>query len=141
MCRCGRDVPDQSGLVLEVVEFALKYDIAIFPGALTPTEVIAAWKAGADLVKVFPCAAHGGHSYIRSLKAPLPQVPLIASGGVNQLTASNYILAGASVLGIGAELIAPEALRMGKEQQIHELARRFVAMVQDARLQKNGGMA
>lgn len=130
-----------TGLVLEVVEFARKNDVPIFPGALTPTEVITAWKAGADLVKVFPCAAHGGHNYIRSLKTPLPQVALIASGGVNQLTASNYILAGASVLGVGAELIAPEALRMRKEQQIHELTRRFLAMVKDARAQKNGGKA
>src|SRR5271163_4339327 len=93
------------GLVPEVVEFALKKDIVIIPGALTPSEVIAAWKAGADFVKIFPCAPVGGASYIRALKVPLPQIPLIASGGVNQLTAGDFILAGASVIGIGSELM------------------------------------
>ena len=75
------------------------------PGALTPSEVIAAWKAGADFVKIFPCAQVGGDQYIRALKIPLPQVPLIASGGVNQLTAANFIFAGAASLGIGSELM------------------------------------
>src|SRR5271169_6008661 len=74
------------GLVMEVVEFAVKNDVVIFPGVLTPTDVIAAWKAGADFVKIFPCAQVGGPAYIRALKVPLPQVQLIASGGVNQTT-------------------------------------------------------
>ena len=128
-----------TGLVIEVVEFAVKNDVVVFPGALTPTEVIAAWKAGSDFVKVSPCGLHGGHNYIRALKVPLPQVPLIASGGVNQLTAFNYILAGAAALGVGGELIPPEALRARKEQQIRELARRFLGMVKEARAQKTGG--
>jgi 2-dehydro-3-deoxyphosphogluconate aldolase/(4S)-4-hydroxy-2-oxoglutarate aldolase len=126
------------GLVMEVVEFALKNDVVVFPGALTPSEVIAAWKTGADFVKVFSCAHVGGHSYIRTLKTPLPQVPLIASGGVNQQTAGNFILAGATALGIGAELIPQEALYRRNEEQIYELARRFLAMVKDARAQKTG---
>jgi 2-dehydro-3-deoxyphosphogluconate aldolase / (4S)-4-hydroxy-2-oxoglutarate aldolase len=121
------------GLVPEVIEFALKNDVAIIPGALTPSEVIEAWKAGADLVKIFPCAPVGGHKYIRALKVPLPQVPLIASGGVDQVTAPKYMLAGASALGIGAELLPLEALQLREETWIHELARRFIAIVQDAR--------
>src|SRR5579862_9293305 len=82
------------GLVMDVLEFAVKNDVVVFPGALTPTEVITAWKAGADFVKIFPCAQVGGASYIRALKVPLPQIPLVASGGVNQLTAANFIRAG-----------------------------------------------
>ena len=124
------------GFVLEVVEFALKHDVVVFPGALTPTEVITAWKAGADFVKIFPCAEVGGYHYIRTLKVPLPQVRLIASGGVNQQTAFDFILAGASALGIGGELIPQEALNKRQETQIHELARRFLHIVKDARAQK-----
>jgi 2-dehydro-3-deoxyphosphogluconate aldolase/(4S)-4-hydroxy-2-oxoglutarate aldolase len=124
------------GLVLEVVEFAIKNDIVVFPGALTPTEVITAWKAGADFVKIFPCAEVGGYHYIRSLKVPLPQIPLIASGGVTQQTAFDFILAGASALGIGGQLMPPEALYKRKEAQINELARRFLNLVKDARAQK-----
>ena len=121
------------GLVLEVVEVALKHDVVVFPGALTPTEVIAAWKTGADFVKVFPCAPVGGHNYIRSLKVPLPQIRLIASGGVNQHSAASFILAGASALGIGNELIPPEALIDKQEEQILELSRRFLHVVKNAR--------
>jgi len=121
------------GLVMEVVEFALKHDVVVFPGALTPSEVIAAWKSGADFVKVFPCAAVGGPAYIRSLKVPLPQVRLIASGGVNQHTAANFLSAGATALGIGSELIPPEALQRKQEEQIHELSRRFLHIVKSAR--------
>jgi len=126
------------GLVTEVVEFALKNDVVVFPGALTPSEVIAAWKTGADFVKIFSCTHMGGHSYIRTLKAPFPQVPLIASGGVNQQTAVDFILAGATALGIGAELIPQEALYRRNEEQIYELGRRYLNMVRDARAQKTG---
>jgi 2-dehydro-3-deoxyphosphogluconate aldolase/(4S)-4-hydroxy-2-oxoglutarate aldolase len=123
------------GLILEVVEFAQKHAVVVFPGALTPTEVITAWKAGADFVKIFPCAPVGGHTYIRSLKVPLPQVPLIASGGVNQQSAASFILAGASALGIGSELIPQEALQRRQEEQINELSRRFSNIVKHARQQ------
>jgi 2-dehydro-3-deoxyphosphogluconate aldolase/(4S)-4-hydroxy-2-oxoglutarate aldolase len=124
------------GLVLEVVEFAVKNDVIIFPGALTPTEVITAWNAGADFVKIYPCAPVGGDSYIRALKAPLPHVPLIASGGVNQQTASNFILAGATALGIGVELIPKEDVQLRNDHRILELARRFTRMVKTARSRK-----
>jgi 2-dehydro-3-deoxyphosphogluconate aldolase/(4S)-4-hydroxy-2-oxoglutarate aldolase len=123
------------GLVPEVVDFALKNDVVIIPGALTPSEVIAAWKTGADFVKVFPCAPVGGHKYIRALKLPLPQVPLIASGGVDQVTAAKFIRAGVSALGIGSELLPQEALHARQESWIHELARRFTGIVRDARAQ------
>jgi 2-dehydro-3-deoxyphosphogluconate aldolase / (4S)-4-hydroxy-2-oxoglutarate aldolase len=123
------------GLVPEVVELALRNDVVMIPGALTPSEVIAAWKAGADFVKVFPCAPVGGHKYIRALKVPLSHIPLIASGGVDQVTASKFILAGASALGIGAELLPLEALQLREETWIHELARRFTAIVREARAQ------
>ena len=121
------------GLLLEVVEFAAKHEVAVLPGALTPTEVITAWKAGADFIKIFPCAQVGGDSYIRALKVPLPQVSLIASGGVNQQTAVNFILAGATALGVGEALIPNEALRLRQEERINELARRFISFVSSAR--------
>jgi 2-dehydro-3-deoxyphosphogluconate aldolase / (4S)-4-hydroxy-2-oxoglutarate aldolase len=124
------------GLITTVVEFAVKNDVVVFPGALTPTEVITAWAAGADFVKIFPCAQVGGPVYLRSLKVPLPQVPLIASGGVNQLSAVNFILAGATALGIGSELMPHEAVHRRKEEHIQELARRFINMVKDARVQR-----
>jgi 2-dehydro-3-deoxyphosphogluconate aldolase/(4S)-4-hydroxy-2-oxoglutarate aldolase len=126
-----------TGFVPEVVEFALKNDLVVFPGAMTPTDVIAAWKTGADFVKIYPCGLLGGPSYIRALKLPFPQVPLIATGGVNQKTAYGFILAGATALGIGAELINPEALPVMKESQIQELARRYAGMVKAARAQRN----
>jgi 2-dehydro-3-deoxyphosphogluconate aldolase/(4S)-4-hydroxy-2-oxoglutarate aldolase len=122
------------GLVPDVLEFTLKNDVAAIPGALTPSEVIAAWKAGADFVKIYPCAQVGGDQYIRALKVPLPQIKLIASGGVNQLTAANFIFAGAASLGIGSELMPRQALKMRKDQWIHELARRFLEAVRSARI-------
>ena len=123
------------GLDLGVVEFAVKQHVVVFPGTLTPTEVITAWKAGSDFVKVVPCAQLGGESYIRALRGPLPQVPLIAAGGVNQLTALNFILAGATALGVGRELIPSEAIRMRQAERINELARRFVSFVNNGRVQ------
>ena len=122
------------GLVPDVLEFTLKNDVVAIPGALTPSEVIAAWKAGADFVKIYPCAQVGGDQYIRALKVPLPQIKLIASGGVNQLTAANFIFAGAASLGIGSELMPRQALKMRKDQWIHELARRFLEAVRSARI-------
>jgi 2-dehydro-3-deoxyphosphogluconate aldolase/(4S)-4-hydroxy-2-oxoglutarate aldolase len=122
-----------TGLVREVVDFALKKGLLVIAGAMTPTEVINAWKAGSDLIKIFPCSHLGGESYIRTLKAPFPHIPLVAAGGVNQQTAFNYIVAGASALGVGGELIPKEALQRKQEERIHELARRFLAKVKDAR--------
>jgi 2-dehydro-3-deoxyphosphogluconate aldolase/(4S)-4-hydroxy-2-oxoglutarate aldolase len=122
-----------TGLVLEVIGSAHKRGVVAIPGALTPTEVIAAWKAGADYVKIYPAAALGGDLYIRSLKLPLPQVSLIAAGGVNQQTATGFILAGATALGVGSELLPREAIRRHQEHRIHELARRFLSFVKEAR--------
>jgi len=121
------------GLNLKVVEFATKRDIAALPGALTPTEVIEAWEAGSDFVKVFPCVDVGGERYIRALKASLPQISLIAAGGVNQLTAGSYILAGASAIGVGGELIPAEAIERRQSNRIRELALRFSGFVKEAR--------
>ncbi len=123
------------GLDVKVVELAVKANVVVLPGALTPTEVIAAWKAGADFVKVVPCAQVGGDSYIRALKAMLPDVPLIAAGGVNQQTAVNFILAGASALGVGKELISKEAIRLRQAERTRVLAHRFLGYVKSARAQ------
>jgi len=123
------------GLDLKIVEFALGADVVAIPGALTPTEVTRAWKSGADLVKVFPCSQVGGDTYIRALKAPFPNLPLVASGGVNQHTAANFILVGAAALGIGAELIPNDAIRLRQSERIFTLAHRFGKFVSSARAQ------
>jgi 2-dehydro-3-deoxyphosphogluconate aldolase/(4S)-4-hydroxy-2-oxoglutarate aldolase len=122
-----------TGLDLEIVSFVLKRSAVILPGACTPTEVLAAWKAGADFVKIFPCSAMGGPGYIRALKAPFPRIPMIASGGVNQQTAADFVLAGAAALGIGGDLIHRDAIRRREKEWIRELARRYKAMVNQAR--------
>jgi 2-dehydro-3-deoxyphosphogluconate aldolase/(4S)-4-hydroxy-2-oxoglutarate aldolase len=123
------------GLDLQLVEFALSKDVVVLAGALTPTEVTMAWKAGADFVKIFPCAPVGGEKYIKALKRPFRHVPLIAAGGVNQMTAASFILAGASAIGVGGELVPQEAIQHRQEERIHELARRFVGFVSKARAQ------
>ncbi len=121
------------GLDLKVVEFAVKENILMIAGAMTPTEVITAWKAGSELVKVFPCAPIGGPAYIKALRGPFPQVPMIAAGGVNQETAADFILAGAAALGIGGRLIPRVAIEHRQPDRISELARRFLRIVQTAR--------
>ncbi len=122
-----------TGLDLEMVDFAVKQEVVVFPGVLTPTEVMMASKAGADFVKIFPCSQLGGPAYIKALKAPFPQVPLIASGGVNQRTAADFIVAGAVAVGIGGDLIQPDAIKCRERDWIRELAHRFVQIVRDAR--------
>ena len=107
--------------------------VAVLPGALTPTEVLTAWNAGADFVKVFPANALGGPSYLKSLKAPLPQVKLVPTGGVNLQTAKDFIRAGASALGIGADLVDLQALRRGDAELVTERARKFLSLVAEAR--------
>ena len=123
------------GLDPETVKFAVQQNVVMIPGALTPTDIIAAWKLGPDFVKVVPCGHVGGDSYIRDLKAMFPSVPLIAAGGVNQRTAFNFIAAGAVALGIGGELIPGEAIRRRQSDRIAELARRFTNSVSNARAQ------
>jgi len=122
------------GFIPEVVAYTKKMDVVVLPGALTPTEVIAAWKAGSDFVKIFPTGLAGGVQYVRALKVPLPQIPLIASGGVNQMTATDFIVAGATAIGVGGELLPKEALHFRQEDRIRELAGRFLGMVRDARV-------
>jgi 2-dehydro-3-deoxyphosphogluconate aldolase / (4S)-4-hydroxy-2-oxoglutarate aldolase len=117
----------------DLLDFAKKEDVAVLPGALTPTEVIRAWRAGANFVKVFPCGQVGGEKYIKALKTALPQISLIAAGGVTQQNAGAFILAGASAIGVGTELIPPDAVQHREIQRIKELARRFVTYVKDAR--------
>jgi 2-dehydro-3-deoxyphosphogluconate aldolase/(4S)-4-hydroxy-2-oxoglutarate aldolase len=118
-----------------IVEFAAKAGVAVLPGALTPTEVVTAWNAGADLIKVFPCGPVGGDRYIKAMHASLPEVPLIAAGGVNQQNAASFILSGATALGIGTELIPTEAIQRRQSKRIMELAHRFGKIVKDAREQ------
>jgi 2-dehydro-3-deoxyphosphogluconate aldolase/(4S)-4-hydroxy-2-oxoglutarate aldolase len=120
-------------LYLEVVVFAAKENVAVLPGALTPSEVTAAWRSGADFVKVFPCAQVGGDKYIKALHTSLPQIPLIAAGGVNQQTAADFILSGATAIGVGTELIPTEAIARRQLDRIRELAFRFSGFVKDAR--------
>jgi 2-dehydro-3-deoxyphosphogluconate aldolase/(4S)-4-hydroxy-2-oxoglutarate aldolase len=125
------------GFIPEVAAYANDVNVVVLPGALTPTEIIAAWKAGADLVKIFPMGHMGGTQYVRTLKAALPQIPLIATGDVNQLTATEFIVAGATAIGVGGELLPGEALHFRQEERIHELAGRFLAMVKEARILRN----
>jgi 2-dehydro-3-deoxyphosphogluconate aldolase/(4S)-4-hydroxy-2-oxoglutarate aldolase len=121
------------GLDLKTVEFATKEKILIMAGALTPTEVITAWKAGADFVKVFPCGQVGGPGYIKALRGPLPQVPLVPTGGVNLSTAVDFILAGCAALGVGGELVQAAALKSGKTEIVTDAARKFIELVKQAR--------
>ena len=120
-------------LNLETIETCRRHGIAVMPGALTPTEVVNAWSAGADFVKVFPAGAVGGASYIKSLKAPLPQIELVPTGGVSLKTAADFIKAGASALGVGADLVDLKAIREGQHGLITQRAREFVRIVQEAR--------
>ncbi len=116
-----------------VIEFASKNGVVVIPGTLTPTEVISAWETNADFVKVVPCAQLGGPAYIASLHVMFPHIPLIASGGVDQQSASKLIQAGAIALGVGRELIPQEAIRLRQSARIGELARRFLDFVKSGR--------
>ncbi len=121
------------GLDLEVVEFVRREGILAIPGALTPTEVTAAWHAKADFIKLFPCAQVGGASYVHALQAPFPDVSFVAAGGVNQQTAAEFIVAGAAAIGIGTELVPRKAIHQRDVHWISELARRFLHIVREAR--------
>lgn len=120
-------------LDLPTIEICRALGIAVFPGALTPTEVVTAWKAGADAVKVFPANALGGATYLKSLKAPLPQIELIPTGGVSLKTVPDFIAAGAMALGIGADLVDLAALRRGDRASVTSKAQEYVAAVKAAR--------
>jgi 2-dehydro-3-deoxyphosphogluconate aldolase / (4S)-4-hydroxy-2-oxoglutarate aldolase len=124
------------GFDRKIVEFAVHERVVVFPGAMTPTDIMECAKAGADFIKIFPCAQLGGPGYIRALKSPFPDVPLIASGGVNQQTAGDFILAGATALGIGRDLIHEDAIQRRDVRWIQELARRYLSLVRQARMNK-----
>ncbi len=120
-------------LNLETIEICRRYSIAVMPGALTPTEVLAAWQAGADMVKVFPCNAMGGASYLKALKAPFPQVELVPTGGVSLKTVADLIHAGASALGVGSDLVDTRAIRAGEPAKVTQAARAYLKAVREAR--------
>jgi 2-dehydro-3-deoxyphosphogluconate aldolase/(4S)-4-hydroxy-2-oxoglutarate aldolase len=121
------------GFDWEVTGYCVEHEIVVIPGALTPTEVMLAHKAGADFIKVFPCAYVGGENYIHALKAPLPHVRLVAAGGITQSSAPRFIAAGADALGVGEDLIPRQAVRIREGAWIRELASRFVNFVRQAR--------
>jgi 2-dehydro-3-deoxyphosphogluconate aldolase / (4S)-4-hydroxy-2-oxoglutarate aldolase len=120
-------------LDVRVIEMARRYSKAVFPGALTPTEVLTAWQAGADVVKIFPCGPVGGPSYIKALKGPFPQIDLVPTGGVNLQTAPEFIKAGAAAVAVGGELVNIKLLREGRMQEIVDLARQYIQVVKAAR--------
>jgi 2-dehydro-3-deoxyphosphogluconate aldolase/(4S)-4-hydroxy-2-oxoglutarate aldolase len=120
-------------LNVDTIAMCRRYGVPIMPGALTPTEVVTAWSAGADFVKVFPCGSVGGASYIKNLKGPLPQIKLIPTGGVSLKTAADFIRAGASALGVGTDLVDVKAIREGNAQVVTDRAKEFVSIVREAR--------
>jgi 2-dehydro-3-deoxyphosphogluconate aldolase/(4S)-4-hydroxy-2-oxoglutarate aldolase len=117
----------------DVVEVTREMGKVSIPGALTPTEVITAWRAGADFVKVFPCSAMGGASYLKSLLAPFPELQLIPTGGVTLQTAADFLKAGARALGVGTDLVNPKAIAEGKPETVTQTARAYVEIVQKFR--------
>lgn len=116
-------------LNVKTVELCRRYSIAVLPGALTPTEVVTAWQAGADVIKVFPANALGGAKYLKSLKAPLPQIEMIPTGGVSVATAKDFLDAEAFALGIGADLVDPRALAEGRRADITAKAREYLEII------------
>ena len=126
------------GLDPDTVKLARSQGTVIFAGALTPTEVIAAWRTGSDFVKVFPCNAVGGAKYIASLKGPLPDVPLVPSGGVSLETASELLRAGSAALAVGGELLDAAAIKSRQFDSITQNARRFIELVRRARQEAKG---
>lgn len=120
-------------LDIPTIELCRRLVVPVFAGALTPTEILTAWKAGASAVKVFPANSVGGASYLKSVKAPLPQIELLPTGGVNLNTVAEFIKAGAFALGVGADLVDLAALRRGDSAAITEKAKQYVAAVAEAR--------
>ncbi len=125
-------------LNVKTIEMCRRYSVPIIPGALTPTEVVTAWQAGADVVKVFPCSAMGGASYLKALKAPLPQVELIPTGGVSLATAATFLEAGAFALGVGGDLVDNKAVAQGHPEVITENAKKYLAIVKEFRAKAKG---
>lgn len=120
-------------LNLDTIALCQRYSAPVMPGVLTPTEVITAWSAGADMVKVFPCGAVGGASYIKNLKGPFPQVKIIPTGGVSIKTAADFISAGAAALGVGTDLVNTKAIKEGNPQVVTDAAKQYIEIIKQAR--------
>ena len=120
-------------LNVATIEICRRYGVSVFPGALTPTEIVTAWQAGADAVKVFPCSAVGGAKYLKAIKAPLPQIELIPTGGVSLATGAEFLEAGAMALGVGGDLVDNKAVRAGKPEIVTENARKYLEIVRSYR--------
>jgi len=129
----GAEFVVSPSLHLDVIAKTKEMGKVSIPGALTPTEVITAWRAGADYVKVFPCSAMGGPSYLKALRAPFPELKLIPTGGVTFQTAVDFLKAGACALGVGADLVNPAAIMEGKPEVITETARAYLEIVRMTR--------
>ena len=121
------------GLKLSVIEIAKRYSKVICPGALTPTEVLTAWEAGSDIVKIFPCGNVGGPKYIKALRGPFPHIEMIPTGGVNLETAGDFLKAGACAVAVGGELVDAKIIREGRYDVIEERARQYLAVIARAR--------
>jgi 2-dehydro-3-deoxyphosphogluconate aldolase/(4S)-4-hydroxy-2-oxoglutarate aldolase len=121
-------------LNLDVIQLAHRYSAVVVPGAMTPTEILAAWNAGADMVKVFPAAQLGGPEYLKALRGPLPQILLVPTGGVNLQNAGAFIKAGATALGVGGELVDKKAIKEKKFNIITENTRAFLKAIKEARV-------
>lgn len=122
-------------LSIHLIEACRRYSTTVISGALTPTEIITAWQAGADAVKIFPCDALGGASYLKALKAPLPSIEMIPTGGISLANAADFITAGAMAIGVGGELIDVQAVRDNRVQVVTEKARKFLEIVRSTRAQ------
>ena len=120
-------------VVPDVIAVAKERDVAVLPGAMTPTEVFTAWSAGGDIVKIFPASNVGGASYLKALKGPFPQIPLCPTGGVNLQTIGEFVKAGAAAVGVGGELVSKAAIDAGDYGKITELAKQYVAALAAAR--------
>ena len=120
-------------LNLKTIEIVKRYSKAAFPGALTPTEIVTAWQAGADAIKVFPCSALGGAKYIKALKGPFPQIEFVPTGGVNLETVGDFLAAGCCAVGVGSDLIDNKTIQQGKYEVFVERARQFRQKIAEAR--------
>ncbi|WP_353071683.1 bifunctional 4-hydroxy-2-oxoglutarate aldolase/2-dehydro-3-deoxy-phosphogluconate aldolase [Tunturiibacter gelidoferens] len=123
-------------LNVATIEMCHRYSVAVLPGALTPTEIVTAWQAGADVVKVFPAGAMGGPKYLTSLKGPLPHIEMIPTGGVMLGTAAEFLEAGAFALGVGSDLVSAKMIADGRPEVITEIARKYLEIVRAFRLKQ-----
>lgn len=125
-------------LKLETIEMAKRYSKVVIPGALTPTEILTAWEAGADAVKVFPCNAVGGAAYIKALRGPFPHIDLVPTGGVSLETIGDFLRAGATAVGIGSELVDAKSITDGRYEVFTERAKQFREIVAKVRAEADG---